>query len=72
MGLASRRERKPRHGRPTAETNMRFRNFSFGSIQIDGSSFDYDVVIERGEVRKRKKKLSKKFREQFGHTCGPQ
>jgi hypothetical protein len=30
--------------------------------------YDHDVVIDRGEVRKRKKKASKKFREVFGHT----
>jgi len=47
---------------------MRFESFSFGSIQIDGVSYDYDVVIDRGEVRKRKKKASKQFREEFGHT----
>lgn len=47
---------------------MRFDGFSFGSIRIDGVSYDHDVVIDRGEVRKRKKKASKKFREAFGHT----
>ena len=47
---------------------MRFEKFSFGSIRIDGVSYDHDVVIDRGEVRKRKKKASKKFREAFGHT----
>lgn len=47
---------------------MRFEEFSFGTIRIDGSSYDYDVVIDRGEVRKRKKKAYKKFREAFGHT----
>ena len=47
---------------------MRFEEFSFGSIRIDGVSYDHDVVIDRGEVRKRKKKASKKFRESFGHT----
>ena len=47
---------------------MRFEGFSFGTIRIDGTSYDYDVVIDRGEVRKRKKKASKKFREAFGHT----
>ena len=39
-----------------------------GSIQIDGVSHNHDVVIERGEVRKRKKKPSKKFPEALGHT----
>ena len=47
---------------------MRFEKFSFGSIRIDGVSYDYDIVIDRGKVRKRKKKASKKFREAFGHT----
>ena len=47
---------------------MRFEDFSFGSIRIDGFTYDCDVVIDRGEVRKRKKKPSKKFRDQFGHT----
>jgi hypothetical protein len=28
----------------------------------------YDVVIDRGQVRKRRKKVSKKFRDTFGHT----
>jgi hypothetical protein len=48
--------------------NMRFEGFSFGSIRIDGISYEYDVVIDHGKVRKRKKKPSKKFRESFGHT----
>ena len=47
---------------------MRFEAFSFGSIRIDGITFEHDVVIDRGWVRKRKKKPSKKFRDEFGHT----
>ena len=47
---------------------MRFEAFSFGSIRIDGITYEHDVVIDRGQVRKRKKKLSKRFREEFGHT----
>ena len=47
---------------------MRFESFSFGSIRIDGTTYDHDVVIDRGEVRKREKKPSKKFRDTFGHT----
>jgi len=47
---------------------MRFDKFSFGSIRIDGSTYEHDVVIDRGEVSKRKKKPSKKFRDEFGHT----
>ena len=34
---------------------MRFEKFTFGSIQIDGSTYDHDIVVDRGEVRKRKK-----------------
>ncbi len=47
---------------------MRFQAFSFGSIRIDGVTYPHDVVIDRGEVRKRRKKPSKKFRDAFGHT----
>lgn len=47
---------------------MRFEDFSFGSIRIDGTTHENDMVIDRGEIRKRKKKPSKKFREEFGHT----
>ena len=47
---------------------MRFDKFSFGSIRIDGITHEHDVVIDGGEIRKRKKKPSKQFRDQFGHT----
>jgi hypothetical protein len=47
---------------------MHFDKFSFGSIQIDGSTYEHDVIIDRGEICKRQKKPSKQFREQFGHT----
>jgi len=47
---------------------MRFDGFSFGSLQIDGDTYAHDILIDRGEIRKRKKKRSKKFRDDFGHT----
>jgi hypothetical protein len=47
---------------------MQFDKFSFGSLEIDGSTYEHDVVIDHGEIRKRKKKPSKKFRDDFGHT----
>ena len=50
------------------ELSMKFEGFSFGSIKIDGITYDHDILIDRGEVRKRKKKASKKFRDDFGHT----
>jgi len=37
---------------------MRFEAFSFGSIRIDGVTYEHDVVIDHGHVRKRKKKAS--------------
>ena len=47
---------------------MRFQEFSFGSIRIDGTTYQHDVVIDRGQIRKRKKEASKQFRDAFGHT----
>ena len=47
---------------------MRFSRLHFGSITIEGVTYNHDVVIDRGRVLKRKKKPSKKFREEFGHT----
>ena len=47
---------------------MRFSRLHFGSITIDGVTYTHDIVIDRGRVAKRKKKPSKKFRENFGHT----
>jgi hypothetical protein len=47
---------------------MRFDHFSFGTIGIDGSTREHDVVFDRGEVRKRKKGPSKPFSAAFGHT----
>jgi hypothetical protein len=55
-------------GEQGLEVNMRFKDFSFGSIRIDGVTYEYDVVIDRGRIGKRKKKASKKFRDEFGHT----
>ena len=47
---------------------MKFGSFSFGSIQIDGSTYEHDVVIDHGKIRRRKKAPSKEFRGSFGHT----
>ena len=49
---------------------MRFEAFSFGSIRIDGVSYTHDVVIDRGQVRKRKKQPSEKIPRYFwAHTA---
>jgi hypothetical protein len=47
---------------------MRFDGFTFGALQIDDNTYEHDVVIDRGEIRDRKKKPSKKFRDDYGHT----
>ncbi|HXW64723.1 MAG TPA: MTH938/NDUFAF3 family protein [Burkholderiaceae bacterium] len=47
---------------------MRFEAFSFGSIRIDGITYNCDVVIDDEHVRKRDKKPSKRYRDDFGHT----
>jgi hypothetical protein len=52
----------------TGSSPARFDTFCFGSIPIDGSTYEHDVIIDRGEIRKRKKRPAKKFREQIGHT----
>jgi len=52
----------------TSHASYRFEEFSFGSIGINGAIYEHDVLIDRGQVRKRKKKPSNKFREAFGHT----
>ncbi len=37
-------------------------NTNFGSITVEAQSFDHDIIIRlNGEVKKRKKKLSKKI-----------
>jgi hypothetical protein len=47
---------------------MECRFVSFGVVEIDGHSYDRDVVIEAGSVRRRKKGPSKPRRAEFGHT----
>ena len=47
---------------------MKFGHFSFGSIEIDETTYEPDVIVDRGEILKRKKKPSKRFQDEFGHT----
>jgi hypothetical protein len=42
---------------------MRFRHFEFGALDIDGVTYEHDVIVDRGEIHRRNKKASKKFRE---------
>jgi hypothetical protein len=47
---------------------VRFSEYSFGSVRVDGVSYDHDLIIDRGTIRKRKKAASRKFRGACGHT----
>jgi hypothetical protein len=47
---------------------MRFGRFAFGSIEVDGTTYEHDLVIDRGQIKKRRKGPSKPFRAEFGHT----
>jgi hypothetical protein len=50
------------------EAYVRIEHFSFGSIQIDGRTYAHDVVVDRGQIRKRRKEPSKRYRDSYGHT----
>ena len=47
---------------------MQARLVEFGEIEVEKQRYEYDVVIEAGKVRKRKKGPSKRYRGQAGHT----
>jgi len=47
---------------------MQARWIAFGEIEVEGRRYAHDVVIDAGVVRKRVKKPSKAYRDQFGHT----
>jgi hypothetical protein len=47
---------------------MRVDAYEFGRITIDGVSYECDVVVDRGRIRRRKKGPSKPRQGEFGHT----
>jgi len=47
---------------------MKMHMQTFGEIQVEGERYDYDLVIDQGEIRKRQKKPSKAYRGRYGHT----
>jgi hypothetical protein len=47
---------------------MQVQLLRFGSIEVEGRKFQNDIVIGGGRVRKRKKKPSKPYRDEYGHT----
>jgi hypothetical protein len=48
--------------------SVRFSGYSFGSVRVDGVTYDHDLIIDRGKIRKRKKDASRQFRGAYGHT----
>jgi hypothetical protein len=47
---------------------MQVRLLRFRSLEVEGRQYENDIVIEGGRVRERKKKPSKPYRDEFGHT----
>jgi hypothetical protein len=47
---------------------MQARFVGFGRVELDGQTYDHDIVIDRGTVRTRHKKPSKAYRDRYGHT----
>jgi hypothetical protein len=47
---------------------MNARLIAFGEIEVGEDRYDYDIVIDGGKVSKRKKRASKQYREEGGHT----
>jgi len=47
---------------------MRARLVSFGELEVEGERYPHDVMIDGGQVRKRRKGPSKPFRGAYGHT----
>jgi hypothetical protein len=47
---------------------MKARLLGFGDVELQGRRYHGDVVIERGQIRRRHKKPSKRYRDRFGHT----
>ena len=47
---------------------MRFSGYSFGSVRVDGVTYDHDLIIDRGKIRPRHKGPSRQFRGASGHT----
>ena len=53
--------------RPDPEMPMRFENYSFGLIRIEGVVYEHDILIDRGSS-KRKEEARPKVRDDFAHT----
>ena len=47
---------------------MRFKYPAFGTIVVDDSKFDHDIVLDAGELRPRDKGPSKALKGRYSHT----
>jgi hypothetical protein len=47
---------------------MKWGKYRLGSLKVNGSRYKQDLILDRGTLRKRKKKPSRQFRQEFGHT----
>jgi hypothetical protein len=47
---------------------VKARWIAFGEIELEGRRYTHDVVIDAGEVTRRRKKPSKAHRAEYGHT----
>lgn len=47
---------------------MKARSVSFGVVEIAGQEYAHDVVINGGQIRRRRKAPSKPLRDRYGHT----
>ena len=47
---------------------MKAKLVAFGEVEIEGETYERDVVIDGGKIRKRRKGPSKPRRGEFGHT----
>jgi hypothetical protein len=47
---------------------MKARLVAFGLVELNGQTYDHDVLVERGRVSRRRKKASKPQRGRYGHT----
>ena len=47
---------------------MKADSYQFGSVVIDGKTYEKDIIIHNGSIEKRKKKASKPYKARYGHT----
>lgn len=47
---------------------MKIELVSFGALTIEGKHYTNDIIIKKGEIKKRNKKASKAYRDQYNHT----